>query len=441
MKVLYATMQYGRGYGQGTERYLSILGDGLRQRGHEAIVLAGDPERRGPPLPPGATVESDPLVLACPSFGRMAVVGGRPEELAGLISRHRPDVVHVTNPAHIGVGVIFAARSLQIPVVVTVMDYWWLCPKHTLRHYQRATCDGRVSWRECARCTTAEHPRPWLRALARTPVLGDVVLPPALLLGSALKGTPIGELRRWPRRRTILAEALNSASAVIFPSKTGRRLLEPVLRGPRACSIPYGLEPRWFDAGRRRKSSLNDDELGSVDPAGMTIGYAGALAEHKGVHVLLEAVAGLGWTRTRVRIAGAGADARYAKRLHASAAGLKVEFVGQVASEQMPAFLSELDLLVVPSLWPENLPIAVLEAQAVGVPVLASRVDGIAEMLPRDEDLFERGSAASLGQRLKRWCSNPHAPNDAKVTTADAMVEDTLKVYEQITAGSRPCDD
>jgi len=436
VKILYATMQLGRGYGQGTERYLSILAAGMRRRGHETVCIAGDPERRGPELALGKVVEREPLVLAYPTRGWMSVMGTPPEELTAVLRGRRPDVVHLANPAHIGVGLICAARSLRIPVVVTIMDYWWLCPKHTLEHYQGRICDGRVAWRECVRCIAAGHSRGWLRSLAHMPILRAALLPPTLFLGAVMKGLPVREVRRWTHRQAILNDALNGADAVIFPSRTGRKLLEPRLAGPECHSIPYGLEQRWFDSERSQsaRAGRRGGHQGRRDPARITVGYAGALAEHKGVHVFLEALAALEWNATRVRIAGGGPP-KYVTYLKHLAAGLNVEFVGRLNREQMPAFLSELDLLVAPSLWPENLPIVVLEAQALGVPVLGSRVGGIAEMLSGLDHLFEPNSKDSLAERLAAWCSEAVPPATAKVSTADEMTARTLNVYERVVAG------
>ena len=250
-----------------------------------------------------------------------------------------------------------------------------------------------------------------------------------------MKGLPVSEVRRWTRRQAILTDALNAADAVIFPSRTGRELLDPHLQGPAGHSIPYGLEQRWFEAGRAQsaREGPQDGDRGRRDPADITVGYAGALAEHKGVHVFLEALMALGWKATRVRIAGGGPP-QYVAHLKQLATGLNVEFAGRLNREQMPAFLSELDLLVAPSLWPENLPIVVLEAQALGVPVLGSRVGGIAEMLPGPDYLFEPNSKDSLAERLATWCSGAVPPATAKVSTADEMTARTLSVYERVVA-------
>ena len=45
MKIVLVTMQLGPGYHHGTERYVRTLAGGLRERGHEVLCLAGDPER------------------------------------------------------------------------------------------------------------------------------------------------------------------------------------------------------------------------------------------------------------------------------------------------------------------------------------------------------------------------------------------------------------
>ncbi len=430
MKILYATMQLGRGYGQGTERYVALLAAGARSRGHDAVCIAGDPERRGPRVPLGQCVDGDPHLLSLPTRSWMSVRGCAPRRLRPLLAELRPDLLHVANPAHIGIGLLRAARELGIPVVATVMDFWWICPKHTLQHPQRGICDGRVTWMECLRCLGQSHARGWPRRIAQTPGVRAVALPLLFFGRAALAGVGPGEWRRWIGRQRYLADALSAAQAVIFPSQTSRRLIGGRIAGPQQVSIPYGIEPRWFAARPLRAAALAERKPGDAP----VIGYAGALADHKGVHLLLQAIRRLDWRDVHVRIAGGG-DAAYEARLRALAAGYRFEFVGRVATEAMPRFLSQLDVLVAPSTWPENLPIAVLEAQAVGVPVLASRVEGIAEMIPSAEQLFDIGSAESLAQRLAAWRSGRVSFAAAAVSTTDEMLERTFAVYTALRGG------
>ena len=426
MRVLFATMQFGRGYGQGTERYLTILAAGLRERGHETVVLGGDPEQRGTATEFGEVVTNDPRVLHYPTSGWMAVEGIAPELLVPVLERERPNLVHIANPAHIGLGLAPAAAGLGIPVVATVMDYWWVCPKQTLRHYRRGVCDARVTYRECVCCIADERDDSARKTLARLPILGAAVLPSLYFSRWRARGVSDAEIERWRGRQEWIARTMQAAAAVICPSRTARAMIEPRLRGPKIVSIPYGLEPHWFSRPDTPQRS------GAIDPAALTIGYAGALAPHKGVHLILEALAQLKWTQTCVRIAGGGEEA-YERKLRELASGLRVEFVGRVAPSEMPTFMHDCDVMIVPSLWPENLPIAVLEACAAGVPVLASRVGGIEELLDDPAATFEMGSSEALAACLARWAAEPASSSSPHVCTAAEMVAQTLALYEQLT--------
>lgn len=406
-------MQYGLGYSQGTERYLAILSAGMSQRGCQVDFVAGDPENRAALRP------DDPAILRVPTSTWLAVAGAPAEAYLPRLRERRPDVIHLANPGHIGLGLVDAAAALRIPVVITVMDYWWLCPKHTLHHFRRGICDGEVTWRECARCIAATHESPWLRAGARLPLVASTALPIFLLARAAARGVRADERARWRARRPYIRSRLNMASAVIFPSRTAQRLIAPLLDGPSQANIPYGLEARWFAAADRSNQPRTNPVLG----------FAGALQPHKGVHLILQAMRRLRLTTVLLRIAGGG-DPRYERELHRQAQGLRVEFVGRVTPDAMPAFLRSLDLLIVPSLWPENLPIIVLEASAARVPVLASDVGGIRELVTDPALRFAPGSVHDLAQRLDNWLTRRPPTTFPAISTAEAMCAATRDVYE-----------
>lgn len=428
MKILLATMQFARGYFQGTERYVRMLAEGLTARGHDVVVLAGDPERRGSATRLGERVADALPVLHYPSRGWLAVRGLSPRRLAALLRERRVDVAHLANPGHVGLGLLEAARSLGLPPIVTIMDYWWLCPKHTLWHHRNGDCDGRVPWRECLACIAAER-EPGIARLGRSTLGRSVALPTAFFGQALRRGVGPAEIARWMQRRRWIAAALTQAAAVIFPSRTALELVGPGVPPERRHAIPYGLEPRWF-----RRAAPDAAGADAETPSGhsLRIGYAGALAPHKGVHLLIEALRRLNWNDATLLIAGAG-EAAYVEKLTQAAAGLRVELLGRVASEAMPAFLDRLDVLVIPSLWPENLPIAALEAYARGLRVIASDAGGLAEVVPASH-IFARGSAAELAERLRAFRAGVLDSATPTVSTADHMVERTLDVYARAAA-------
>lgn len=431
MKVLFATMQFGHDYGQGTERYIAMLMDGLSKHGHNALVLGGDPEQRGGSAKLGTVIQAAPRILHYPTRSRLAVQGVPPHRLIPLLRNEQPGVVHLVNPGHVGVGIVGAARALDIPVVITVVDYWWRCPKGTLFHRSERICDARVSWLECMRCLGAADRRGWMRQVASVPILRAITIP-ALYFGRALAGgMSATEISRWIRRQEVLLDTLNAADAVVFLSAGARGRIAPRLAHDRTHTIIVGMEDRWFEAQPRQTGNVASRPLTE-----RTIGFVGALEPHKGPHLLLQALRNLGWTQTEVRLIGGGPEGEYRRKLEHLADGLNLTFVGRVPSADMPAQLRALDLLVVPSMWPENLPQTVLEAQAVGVPVIASNVDGIAEVITDQRLLFDVGSATDLARVLKAWSEQPSSTTAmTPVRRASQMVNDTIEVYEHVRGG------
>ncbi len=203
-------------------------------------------------------------------------------------------------------------------------------------------------------------------------------------------GTDILEAPRWsPFHYLITRYALARADHV---TATGLRLAKATLRyAPRSKPItvvPYGVDLRRFEP--KARNGARPDEL--------VVGAVARLSPEKGLDDLLRASARLigDGLPVRVLLAGDGPDreklARLAERLGIAA---RVEFRGEVAHDEVPAVLRELDIFVMPS-RAEGFGVAALEAQAMELPVVATRVHGIPDVVqdgvtgqlvpPRDHD-------------------------------------------------------
>lgn len=420
-------MQFGRAYVQGTERYLSMLGTCLRERGHEVIYLAGDPLRLGSPASLGQRISEDPPILAYPTRGWMAVAGEPEEKLDRLLTELQPDLVHVANPAHIGAGIISRCVVSRIPTVVTTMDFWWVCPKATLLRPDHSICDGKPEYADCFRCIAASKPGRTLRWAARCASWLGVSHARLFLARGLRQGLTLTDCSQWVNRRENLGRLLEAADYVIFPSRATHDAIRPHLSHQRFTILPYGLSNDWFLNPRPPRTEI-------LRPEEMVIGFAGVLAPHKGPHVLLKALQRLGWSRTRVRLAGPVGDRHYERELRELSNGLNVEFVGALGAEAMPGFLRGLDLLAMPSLWLENLPFVMLEAQAAGVPVVGSRLPGIAEQIGDERLLFDPGSAEGLAAALAWVRESPGRHASRPVMTVEQMTDLTERVYKSAMA-------
>ena len=99
----------------------------------------------------------------------------------------------------------------------------------------------------------------------------------------------------------------------------------------------------------------------------------------------------------------------FSEALIDSIADPRITFHGAFAPAELGTVLSHLDALVVPSLWYENTPFSVLEALHAGVPVIASDLGGIAEIVREGESgiLFPAGKAKRLAEVIQRIAADP----------------------------------
>lgn len=160
-------------------------------------------------------------------------------------------------------------------------------------------------------------------------------------------------------RAMLLAHTARQIGAAVFPTERTRdRHAELGFRMPAGGDriIPHGWRlPPPVGATRRV-----DDRFAVL--------YMGKLVDEKGVRTLLEAW-GEGVPGAVLRIAGAGA----LEQLVQSRSGRTgIEFLGWLTKEQQAEALTTTDILVLPSLWPENFPLVVAESLIAGVPVVAT---------------------------------------------------------------------
>ncbi|MEX0786315.1 MAG: glycosyltransferase [Dehalococcoidia bacterium] len=215
-------------------------------------------------------------------------------------------------------------------------------------------------------------------------------------------GTDVLEAPRWsPLHYLITRYALAHADHV---TATGLHLANATLRyTPRAkpvTVVPYGV-----DLARFQPPSRN-----GARPAEVVVGSVARLSLEKGLDVLLRASARVIEAGRPLRIVLAG-DGPKRGQLERQARSLgiaaNVDFRGELAHEDVPAVLAELDIFAMPSLA-EGFGVAALEAQAMELPVVGSRVHGIPDVVDdgRTGLLVPPGDAAALAGAIERLAAD-----------------------------------
>lgn len=147
----------------------------------------------------------------------------------------------------------------------------------------------------------------------------------------------------------------------------------------------------------------------------LSMAFVGILAEHKGVHTMIDALNQLseeGRKRVRLTILGKG-HRQYEEHLRDlvyqhQLSGL-VTFHAPIPRSELPEFLGRFDVLLLPSIWAEPLARIMQEGLACGMVVIGSANGGTAETISHGENglLFQAGDAAELAEQVKRLLDDP----------------------------------
>jgi L-malate glycosyltransferase len=208
----------------------------------------------------------------------------------------------------------------------------------------------------------------------------------------------------------------------------------------RVSVIHSGIDLARF--GRPRDRGLVEREFG-IAPDAFLVGSVSHLAAHKGIEVLLEALADVAAEVPSLRVLIVGEGSERARLESAAAAGAlagRVVFAG--FREDVPALMASLDLFVLPSLSGEGSPAVLKEAMASGVAPVATDLDGIREIVEDEREalLVPAGDAAKLAKAVKRLASDPArraAMAEAGRTrvrefSSQLMVDRTIEIYRQV---------
>jgi glycosyltransferase involved in cell wall biosynthesis len=203
--------------------------------------------------------------------------------------------------------------------------------------------------------------------------------------------------RCGPLRRLLVRFLLNRVDRIVTLSEEGARRIAGITGNPRVSVLPNMVDMRAFRATPHQGEGAELLFLGRLDPT-------------KGVDELLQAGAKLRARFPRLRLVIAGAGDVRAVEARATVLGIAdaVELPGWVVGERKQALLERASVFVLPS-HVENMPVSVLEAMAAGVPVVATRVGAIPEVVEHGVTglLVPPRDAAALALALETMLADP----------------------------------
>lgn len=333
----------------------------LRQR-HEALVLTSDKDRGEAPADAGVRRELPflPRRRATDALSPLYALRGAKAARRALAD-FRPDLIYIWNGAQLPQAAIRVLETSGAPVAYRVCEHWF-GSLYNSRYdpFMRGLTGGR--WKHAA------------RAWNRLPALGlDYKTPSEVAIS-------------WN------SEALRSQVKV-------PPLLQPAFEQVR------------LPATRQSEALVGLERQPAARP---TVGYVGRISPEKGVDVALRALAQLGdeGEKADFEIAGGG-EPEHLRELEALAASLgiaaRVRFLGPLDVGALKDFYARIHALVVPSVWEEPAGLVLVEGALAGVPLVASRVGGIPEIVrdPEEALLVAPGDPGALAAALRRTLADP----------------------------------
>jgi glycosyltransferase involved in cell wall biosynthesis len=294
--------------------------------------------------------------------------------VAAAIAINQPQVVHVHNTFPLASPSVYsAAANRGVPVVQTLHNYRFVCPAATVFR------DGRA----CTDCVGLLIPWPAvIHACVRDSRPQSAVAAATLTVHRA-RGTFTREIGGY----------------IALTSFQRQLMIDGGLPPARIRVISNFLEP--------------DPGVASEDRSGVL--FVGRLSSEKGVGVLLEAastVAGV------VRIIG---DGPLAPLVEDSAVAGNVARLGRLPRSSVLDELRRSNALVLPSVWFEGLPLVLLEAFAVGTPVIASRIGSLTELIEDGATglLAEPNNPEDLARRISWAIANPNKMREMGANARD----------------------
>jgi glycosyltransferase involved in cell wall biosynthesis len=251
------------------------------------------------------------------------------------------DLIHVHSLDPWGLGVPVRLEELGVPVLWTWHDYWALCPRGQMWHFDGHSCEE-ARPQECAGCVRQTWPQ--------------------------LSGQESAE-RTLAGRMEMMRRALGACSRVFTPSISTREIM-----------IRHGIPEDRVEVRQNGISTLHEVERLRTEQL-VRVGYLGSVQPSKGVLELARWISELGHP-FQLEVHGPcvsyHGDMAYVRKLEAlSSREPRIKMKGAYDAPELPEILAGLDLVAVPSLWEEVMGLVAREARSSGLPVFVSKRGGL----------------------------------------------------------------
>lgn len=344
------------------------------------------------------------------------------ENFAQLIKTIKPDIAHIGHVNHLSTGIIDELNKQNIPIVYTLHDFWLMCPRGQFltrsigKENNFQLCSGQQDHKCANDCYKVYFSG-----------------------REELYEIENNSWSNWIHNRMIETKAIvNKVDLFIAPSNYLRDRFINEFNVPenKIVYLDYGFPTEHLTQTEKKKESAN-----------FTFGYIGTHIPAKGINQLIEAFSKIQEPATLKIFGRHNGQSTNALKLLATKSKNKIEFEGEYINHNLANdVFSKIDCIVVPSIWAENSPLVIHEAQACKVPVITADFGGMKEYVEHNVNglLFEHRNIDSMSEQMLYAIKNPERmktlgekgylySEDGNVPNINTHCDELVEIYKRFT--------
>ncbi|MDD5529888.1 MAG: glycosyltransferase [bacterium] len=354
----------------GTELYTMYLAQGLKNKGHDVYVFY---PHYSPDKQMYSIEEKEYRGL------KLAEVNIKPQNLIenvnnetskeifrNYIKRHNFDIIHFQHIEKALSSSLLETASAVAPTILTLHGFWFICEQDLLCNSDGSACSGPDTIDKCIKCC-----------------YGNTEI---------MEQEEINRLRNYfAYRKDCLIRMIKYPDLVMAVSKFCKSKFREYDINKKISVARIGILKDFTPInGIPRKDKR------------IVFSYLGSLIPRKGCHILLEAWESIKNINSELNIYGIPADTEYSARMMEKISKLNnVSYKGSYVTDDLPDIFSQSDVVIAPSVG-ENYPTVIRESFHAKVPVIASKIAGVPEIVKDGVNglIFEPGNIENLRSKI-----------------------------------------
>lgn len=313
----------------------------------------------------------------------------------GYLKRIQPEIVHLDHLSHLSTTIVDVIKDHNLPIVFTLHDYWMICARGQLIRNNMHLCEEPKA-ENCARCFASYF-------LSNN----DAIL----------------EMKEWENQ---LSDIRDQVDVYIAPSRFLQKMYVKMgVPKEKIMYLDYGFNVKAFEYFEKKTSKR------------IRFGFLGRIIPVKGVDILIDAFNDINAKNAELNIYGEiDPSTKYLER---KVQNSHIHFRGPYKNWNIADVLAEIDVLVVPSIWYENSPLVIHEAFLAKIPVIASDLGGMAELVQHGKNglLFRPRDVNDLRSKMETFINEPElikklSPDPTQVRTIQDDAASIMSIYKQL---------